>query len=618
MKYCYFLITLFLLAFTFACKKDNPETERIVKPKLTGAVEKGPFLKGSQISIVELSADLNPTGRIFKTEILSDLGHFEMNDLALVSPYVQVLVDGFYFNEVTGALSNSRITLGALVDISSQNTVNVNVITHLEQRRVKHLMQEGATFVQAKKQASSEILRAFYIGEELDGTSDNVSLVDNNNNAASLLAISSALLNMVSSDAALTETLSSLAQQIESDGALSEADSERIKQSIRSLNMEYIADNVVTRYRDLGMEVEIPDFLDVIPIDEITEQDFFTTEEDFIVAYGAAVKSFYEYYQAFAVFEAAYAHTVDASTNPTYFEIAGHQFAPTNTPVFQLWVKAYGTVRMFSLLVQKGEGSQLTMANEIARYAHTHLGYLYWSMMTLWGDIPYLDPAQLDNIITPPRTRMIDILSYLTPSIEAAAQHIQAASNQYGVSRSFPLAVLARLYLSEGNYLKAKQYAEDVIQSGLFSLSPDPWGGTENVYGYTLSADFLEELVNPDYRELINSSNTIQYVTYPEIVLTASEACLNLGEVDQAVGYLNQIRQSKGKSALASTDRAVIEQALLDEIKDELGKDGLWFSALKRNGKAEEVLDIPAYRELIPIPQQEMERNPTMTQNPGY
>lgn len=618
MKHIYFFFALFLLAATFACKKDNRETERIKKPELTGTVEKGPFIKGSQVSIVELTQNLNPTGRIFKTEILNDLGHFEIGDLELISPYVQVLVDGFYFNEVTGSLSSSRITLGALVDVGTQNTVNVNVITHLEQRRVKHLMQDGATFTEAKAQASTEILKAFYIDEKLEGTSDNVSIVDNNRNAASLLAISSVLLNTLPSDAALTEMLSAIAQQMEAAGKLDEAGDEWIRQSIRSIDVNHIISNVIARYHSVGIDVEIPDFLDLMPPDLIAEEDIFTDEEAFVTLYGDALESFFDYFQAFAVFEAAYANTIDPQGNAKYHEIAGHQFGPANTAVFQLWTKGFQAMHRFSLLVQKASTSDLLKAKELLHYANAHRGYLYWSMMTMWGDVPYLEPSQIDNIVSIPRTRITDIIDYLVPSLEAAVQHTQAEANEYGMGKSFPLAVLARLSLLKGDYIKAKQSARQIIQSGLFSLSANQWAETEKVYGRTRTATEIQAHVNQDYRTLVNDGNTIHYVTFPEIVLTASEACLNSGEINQALDYLNQVRQSNGKEAIALTDEVAIKQALLDEIKVELGKDGLWFSTLKRNGNAEEVLGIPDYRKLIPIPQREMEVNPAITQNPGY
>lgn len=621
MKQVYFFYAILLLATTGACKKDSPETERVKKPKITGVVEKGPFLKGSQVSIVELTEDLNPTGRIFKTEILNDLGHFEISDLELLSPYVQVLVDGFYFNEVTGSLSNSRISLGALADVGTRSTVNVNVITHLEQRRVKRLMQEGATFGQAKTQASQEILDAFYIGVGLEGTSDNISIVDNDRNAYSLLTVSSVLLNAVSSDAALTEKLSSIAQQIESGGKLDEADDEWIKQSKRSIDMEHIISNVTTRYHSLGIAVEIPKFLDTMPQEPITEDDFFTNDEAFVMFYSGALESFSDYFQAFAVFEAAYTNTINPQGNSTYLEIAGHQFGAANTAVFQLWAKGYRAMRLFSVLVQKASDSALPKAKELLHYANAHRGYLYWSMMTMWGDVPYLEPFQidnLDNIITVQRTRITDIIDHLFPPLEAAVQHTQQEATEYGMGRSFPLAVLARLSLLKGDYTSAKEYAQQIIQTGLFSLSANQWAESEKIYGSTSAAVEPTESVNQDYRDLINNRNTIHYVTYPEIVLTASEACLNLGEINQALDYLNQVRQSNGKQAMASTDEAAIRQALLDEIKDGLGKDGLWFSTLKRHDLAEEALNIPAYRKLIPIPQQEINLNPNMTQNPGY
>src|SRR5690606_11403330 len=120
------------------------------------------------------------------------------------------------------------------------------------------------------------------------------------------------------------------------------------------------------------------------------------------------------------------------------------------------------------------------------------------------------------------------------------------------------------------------------------------------------------------YRDLINNSHTIHYVTYAEIVLTAAEACIGLGEINQALVYLNQVRESQGKSPLSITGEAATRQALMDEIRNELGKDGLRFSALKRNGKAAVGLNMPVYRALLPLPQSDIDRNPAMTQNPGY
>jgi hypothetical protein len=52
--------------------------------------------------------------------------------------------------------------------------------------------------------------------------------------------------------------------------------------------------------------------------------------------------------------------------------------------------------------------------------------------------------------------------------------------------------------------------------------------------------------------------------------------------------------------------------------QNELKGTGTYFAFLKRNNLAEEVLNISAYKQLLPIPQNELQKNRYMTQNPGY
>src|SRR5690606_38776633 len=94
---------------------------------LSGVVEKGPFIRGSRVTVAELDNNLNPTGRVFETDIQNDEGFFELKGVELKSRYVQLTVSGFYFNEIIGELSSSQITMGALAGLQAQHTVNVNI-----------------------------------------------------------------------------------------------------------------------------------------------------------------------------------------------------------------------------------------------------------------------------------------------------------------------------------------------------------------------------------------------------------------------------------------------------------------------------------------------------------
>ena len=55
---------------------------------------------------------------------------------------LRVQTDGFYYNEILNSLSTSRIVLTGISKVDSSEKVNVNVLTHIERRRVEYLMND--------------------------------------------------------------------------------------------------------------------------------------------------------------------------------------------------------------------------------------------------------------------------------------------------------------------------------------------------------------------------------------------------------------------------------------------------------------------------------------------
>lgn len=145
---------LLLLAILSACvEKDLTGDKPIKISSLSGKVEKGPFTQGATVTIHELSKELNPTGKLFQTEIKSNEGEFELESAAeFVSPYVNIACDGYFFNEITGNLSNSQIRLESIVDISGKRNINVNILTHLSKDRIIKLIKEGKNYEEAAAQ----------------------------------------------------------------------------------------------------------------------------------------------------------------------------------------------------------------------------------------------------------------------------------------------------------------------------------------------------------------------------------------------------------------------------------------------------------------------------------
>ena len=191
---------------------------------LVGYTQKGPFVKGSTVYLYELSdgRTLKQTNGNFTSNIARDDGRYKFLARDLVSQYAMIVVDGYYRNEVTGEPSAAPIRLKAITDMRKHNSVNVNILTHLEFERVYHLVTKGdstgkkLTVKQAKKQAQKDILKLFYI--ELDESEDaeDMDVFGSSDADAALLAISillqgdrsememMALLSQISTDIAET------------------------------------------------------------------------------------------------------------------------------------------------------------------------------------------------------------------------------------------------------------------------------------------------------------------------------------------------------------------------------------------------------------------------------
>ena len=227
-----FLFASIAVAITMSLSSCNDEDspEIITKSKLSGYVQKGPFLNGTSVSASELRLDLSQTGKVFMAQIKDNQGTFELSNIELTSPYVDLKAEGFYFNEVNGETSKSQITLFALADVSNTSTLNVNVLSTLEKARVEKLVSGGLSFTEAKKKALDEILSIFSLSKTDMKSSESLDINKSSDDNAILLAIS-AILQGFRTEAELSELLANMSADISTDGKL---DSETLGTSLIS------------------------------------------------------------------------------------------------------------------------------------------------------------------------------------------------------------------------------------------------------------------------------------------------------------------------------------------------------------------------------------------------
>jgi hypothetical protein len=273
-------LTLIGMLALSSCTKEN--TGGIFS--FSGKVQKGPFVTGTTITVNELNENLGQTGKSFTTSITSDDGSFSLNNIEMESNLALLSGNGFYYNEVIGQLSNAQITLQAIADLSNEETVNINVLTHITKARIEKLVGEGMSFADAKQKAEGEFQDFLGVTEHFNQGFEQMSIASQGDFNAMLLAFSVILQrpthfsNVIPTlPAELTWLMTNLSTDFADNGAIdNEALVDTLLYNISVQDQVYIRNHIQNYYSGLGLDVDIPNFESYITLFQAAHQELVT------------------------------------------------------------------------------------------------------------------------------------------------------------------------------------------------------------------------------------------------------------------------------------------------------------------------------------------------------
>lgn len=149
------------------------------------------------------------------------------------------------------------------------------------------------------------------------------------------------------------------------------------------------------------------------------------------------------------------------------------------------------------------------------------------------------------------------------------------------------------------------------------------------VDGTTTDYYFCKKFV--DYSATTTSDGGVNFTLfrYADVLLMYAEALNELGKTNEALSYINQVRQRAGIMNLEGLSQIELRLSIEKERQLELCFEGhRWFD-LKRTNRLLEVVNedfkkrglaysMEEYELLLPIPQSQRDIDPNLTQNPGY
>lgn len=552
------LLTMFLLS---ACGSDSEQAadspRNPVTRSVSGIIEKGPFGQGSKVTLYELRKDLSQTGKSFKTQTTSHLGAFKIDGIELESPYVEMETNGYFYNEVKGEMSVAPITLNAIADITNRNSVNVNIITHLEFERVKKLVKDGSSFSSAKAQAEKELLKCFGITDEIS-TPENISITDNNRNASILLAISTIMLYN-RSEGDFTAFMSKFATDFADNGLIDDLSVRNgIKEGQENVHPSEVANKMKEYYGKQNVAVYCEDFskyidfngdgviddkdgeyLDIVP-DQVTYEENIVTEGQVRTIVSGMYASLAEFIQYQKVLECARVGMGSNDVNPS---------SPYDRTLYSAWSAAYKAINLANSLVNGL--SQTDWATYYYAEALAVRSFAYYQLAMLWGNVPVVVVKGTFDYTQQPQDY---VLSFVL-------NDLQTAKDLFG--------------------------------------SHDPWGRTDQHFNSYNVRVLLAEV----FLTLQQRNKALQYLPTTDYY----DYCLFVG---------NDIYSYESLDLLVKEANGNTEELPSGWMNGSY-KYGAW-AALKRLGVAQEVASCNDYELLLPIPRPELDANANIRQNPGY
>ena len=251
MKFLKSSLILFSVLWAFSsCEEgtiEKPDTP--VSPQyahIEGYVQKGQLVKGSQVTAFVLDQQLKATGNSYPANISDDLGAFAI-DVKVEEPFLELRAEGYYFNEVTGEVSESPIYLEAMGNQQSTN-LNINLFTTITKPRIKKLLADGMGWETSTLTAQEELLSALGVDDTTEDFTD-IDITGTDKSDALLLAFAC----IIQQDRSISEIITLIqnaASEFEAEGKITEKTVNAILANRAAVNPFEVAHNIAEYYSE--------------------------------------------------------------------------------------------------------------------------------------------------------------------------------------------------------------------------------------------------------------------------------------------------------------------------------------------------------------------------------
>ena len=217
------------------------------------------------------------------------------------------------------------------------------------------------------------------------------------------------------------------------------------------------------------------DFLDRTPLDQISDETFWTTEEQLTLA----LNGLYANIKASntIAMDQMGDNSINSTSTDNYRILGSGNYGIDLGTINSEWTTQYAGIRQCNVFLQNYEkATTVTEAkkNQMAGEAKTIRAYMYMNLTSFFGDVPLITkPLNIDEL-NGPRNSKQEVVNFILAELQEAADMMQSAPQKGAalgrLSKGAALGLRARMALTDGRWAEAEKSAKDVMDLGVYSL----------------------------------------------------------------------------------------------------------------------------------------------------
>lgn len=317
----------------------------------------------------------------------------------------------------------------------------------------------------------------------------------------------------------------------------------------------------------------------------------------------------------------ANAVTLEAQMNYRYTKIINDPsfVAPirsSESNIHNCYINSYQALNMIARLYRADSMYRAVYSP----YLNVYRDMCYYQMLIWWGGVVVVPNAGFESYADPSRTSESSILQMLEEELVEAIRNLDEkkcvafatnANDALFVSKDVARILLAKVYMYQQKWAAASNLLQKVVDKSIYPIEKVPTKYTSENKDLILALMVGNE--SRASRVYVDGSpeDVVPIMTTTDVKLLYAECEIHLGNNAKASKYISEVDNVNGISGTSVSVEGIKQLRKSLKLQD-------YFAFLKRNGLAIKELGLEKYQLLLPIPQNEINMNPNMTQNPGY